>query len=268
MQQAYIAALTDQIERDGRIKVAWLEGSFGRGTADRYSDLDIHLLLDEAALAPFRAQIQSWLSALRPLVLFKLMFNDRMINALTEDGLRLDIWLHAGSSIALDRAKAQVLFQTDDAIRFEAATDGRDPPAVAQALLGQTQEFWRCISLLPSVIGRNELIIGLVGLTVEVNLLTEVLINGYEIARDSGVKRLNPFLPLDVQQAIESAVSTPGLSQASLAQAHLGLATIMREHGRIIASKHGYAYPQELEAAVIRYVQQELDLLSLDARFD
>ena len=143
-----------------------------------------------------------------------------------------------------------------------------DPAATAQALREQTQEFWRCISLLPSVVGRQELIVGLVGLSVEVNLLTEVLVTGYGVVRDSGVKRLNPFLPDNLQQTLEDALAMQGLSGTSLVRAHLRLAEVMHAHGPVIADKHRYTYPAELEAVVLAYVQREVDLLGLERLVD
>jgi predicted nucleotidyltransferase len=86
MHQPYIDAVIAKMEADPRIKAAWLEGSFGRGTPDRYSDLDFHFLLEERELPAFRADIESWLSTIRPLVLCTLLFEGRMVNALTCDG--------------------------------------------------------------------------------------------------------------------------------------------------------------------------------------
>lgn len=190
MQQEYLQLLKPKIEADGRIGAAWLEGSFGRGNADRYSDLDIHLLLPEHGLTDFQADVEAWLSSIRPLALFNRMFDGKMVNALTHDGLRLDVWLHPGESITLEQGKTLVLFDTDGRIRFDKTPQPADPATVAAALERQTREFWRCIALLPSVLGRNELIAGFMGLVVEVNLLTEILIAGHGIRRDRGVKNL------------------------------------------------------------------------------
>lgn len=264
MQQEYIEKLISQIEMDGRIRAAWLEGSLGRGNADRYSDLDIHMLLNDSDITDFKSNIDTWLSHIRPLVLFNLLFNDSMINAMTQDGLRLDVWLHSGTSISVDPAKARILFQVGNVVSFDRATASQDPAPVAETLLRQTKEFWRCISLLPPVIGRNELIVALTGLTIETNILTDVLILGYGIVRESGVKRLNAFLPDHTQLAIEEALSMQGLSQRSLVAAQMKLVHMMQEHGRIIARKHSYAYPSELESAVLDYVFRELIHLGLD----
>ena len=161
-----------------------------------------------------------------------------------------------------------LLFQLENVISYDQVAKPHDPVAVAQTLLRQTKEFWRCIALTPSVIGRNELIVAFSGLTIETQILTDVLIAGYGITRESGIKRLNEFLPEHIQQSIEDVFSVQELSQVSLAKAHMKLARIMKEHGRVIAAKHSYTYPAELEATVLKYVHKELVLLGLDIGFD
>lgn len=263
MQQAYLDALKPKLVADQRIRAAWLEGSFGRGNADRYSDIDLHLLLAPEHWQAFQADVQNWLSALRPLVLFNLLFEGKMVNALTVDGLRLDVWLHAGDTMAVNPAKAQVLTQQGNCLSFDKTEPPKDPAVVAQMLERLIKEFWRCISLTPAVVGRQELLVGLVGLGIETNLLTEILINGYGVERDSGVKNLNRFLPGETRQLLESALSMQNLSQATLVQAHLALAAIASAQGRLLAERHHFAYPIELESAVLAYVQQELTELGL-----
>lgn len=263
MHQPYIDALSAKVATDQRIKAAWLEGSFGRGTSDRYSDLDFHFLLREHELPAFRADIEAWLSTIRPLVLCTPMFEGRMVNALTRDGLRLDLWFHAGDSMMLDPTKVQVVFTRGDSLHF-CQEPASTPLAVAQRLERQTQEFWRCIALLPSVVGRQEFITAFVGLSVETNLVTDLLLTGYGITRDRGVKTLNQFLPPELRQALEAALSLHGLSVASLTKAHFALARIVQQQGRLIAAKHQYAYPAELEEVVLYYISKELALLGLN----
>jgi len=266
MHDEYLHALISKVESDDRIIAAWLEGSFGRGNADRYSDLDIHLLLAQAHVDEFRAKTAVWLSTLTPLVLFNWLFDGMLANALADNGLRIDLVLHADDTITLTPDKARVLVDKGDRIHFDQNTSSTNPAPSADTLEQQTKEFWRCIALLPSVVGRNELITGFMGLTVEVNLLVDILLAGYGIARDRGVKNLNQFLPSDLRQALQAALFMDGLSAASLAQAHLHLAKVMQQHGPIIAAKHEYVYPANLETTVLRYVQQELALLGLNTR--
>jgi hypothetical protein len=267
MQQEYIAAVRSKIEADDRLAAAWLEGSFGRGTADRYADIDLHLLLAPADLEPFTANVERWLSTIQPVVLCTRLFDGRLVNVLTAAGLRVDLVLHSEASVTLDPSKTRVLITKGEHLLFASGT----PPHIsgnAELLQQQSNEFWRCIALLPSVVGRNELIAGWIGLSVETQILTDMIMTGYGIVRDRGVKNLNQFLPAELRESIEAALSMQGLSPATLAKAHLGLARIMQQHGRILAERHGYAYPSELETAVLRYVAAELVLLGIQASVD
>jgi hypothetical protein len=254
-QTTYIQSLQHALETHPAVKAAWLSGSFGRGNADRYSDIDLNVWLDERDVEPFRQETQNWLDALRPLVLFRWMFNNRMANALTRDGLRLDLWLHTDTP-TLSSNSVQLLWDRDHALQLHEGTPAA--PVNKERLLDQISEFWRCIALTPPVIGRDERIISLTGLAIESNILTDVIIQGYGIPRDSGVKRLNPFLPDALRQRIEEALALNGLTQSSLVQAHLALARIMQSEGRQIAARHYFDYPIELESAALEYAMQEL----------
>ena len=265
MQQRFIDDVTRAVETDARVLAAWLEGSYGRGDADRFSDVDLHLLLAPAAADDFRADAEEWLGALRPLVLYRLMFDGAMINALDKEGLRLDIWLHVGEEAAIEPARAQVLFARGDVLHDKLPAAPPDPAALAAQLDGQIREFWRCIALVPVVAGREEHLVGFMGLNVEQGILVNVLLDGYGIARDAGVKKLNPFLPAELRDALEAALTMSDLSTRSLVTAHLALATIMQTHGPIIAARHGFAYPQALETSVLAYVDHELATLGLAA---
>ncbi len=263
-QHEYLQSLQTALAAKSSIKAAWLTGSFGRGNADRYSDVDLNLWLDAADLDDFRQGTEAWLNQVRPLVLFRWMFNDRMVNALTADGLRLDMWLHTDTP-TLDPSRVKIMLDRDDALTFEAAPAMPDTGTLKERLLDQIREFWRCIALVPVVAARQERLIGLFGLTVEVNILTDVIISGYGIARDSGVKRLNPFLPDALRTEIEAALSWNGLTDGNLVNAHLALARIMQREGRKLAERYGFAYPAELETAALEYTERELAALGVAA---
>jgi hypothetical protein len=253
----YLQALQSALHSHPTVKVAWLTGSFGRGNADRYSDIDLNLWLEGSELDAFRQATQAWLQGIRPLVLFRWMFNDRMANALTADGLRLDLWLHTNAP-TLDHERVHLLLDRTNRVQFDTRPTAPDTTTVAARLFDQIREFWRCIALTPAVIGREEYIVAVVGLTVEVNLLTDVVITGYGIPRDSGVKRLNPFLPAGLRAEIEGALAFGALTGKSLTAAHLALARIMMREGRQLATQHGFAYPFKVEEAALGYIRREL----------
>ena len=175
------------------------------------------------------------------------------------------MWLHTDAP-RLDGNKVKILLDRDQALQVESSTPAVDPAALSKRLEDQICEFWRCIALTPAVIGREEHIVSLFGLGIEVNILSDVIINGYEVARDSGVKRLNPFLPATLRTKIEAALALDGLTNSSLVQAHLALARIMQEEGRKLATRHGFAYPVELETAALEYTMRELAMVGVVVR--
>jgi Streptomycin adenylyltransferase len=263
-QTEYLQGLQSALEANPAIKAAWLTGSFGRGNADRYSDVDLNLWLDAAHLESFRQGTQAWLNDVRPLVLFNWMFNERMANCLTSDGLRLDLWLHTDAPI-LDESSVKVLLDRENALQFGATTASPDANVLKSRLVQQISEFWRCISLLPVAIGRDELIVSRFGIAIEVNILTDVIILGYGIPRDSGVKRLNPFLPEPLRAKIEAALALAEMNTTSLTQSNLALVRIMQEEGRKIADLHGFEYPLAVERAALEYAMHEVALLGIVA---
>lgn len=259
----FLQALQTGASAHPHLVALWLEGSFGRGRADRYSDLDIHVLIPEADLPAFKVQVEEWLSETEPLVLFNLLFGGRMVNALTEGGLRLDLWPHAGETITLDPARVLVLHERPGSIT-RTSSPPADSAARGQTALAHLREFWRCISLVPAVIGRNERLVAVIGLNVELNLVAELLLLGSGVVRDRGVKNLNGSLPADARAHLERLVTLRDLSAQTLVDAHLGLARMVQREGPHIAERFSFDYPKALEVAVLTYVQGELALLGLN----
>lgn len=260
---AFLEPLHRRLAADKRVAAAWLSGSYGRGDADRYSDIDLNLLLAEGGDS-FRGEIEAFLNALRPLVLYSLLFDGRMVNALTVDGVRLDVWFHDRPA-PLDRSRTRLLFDRHGLVASlpspPPAPSAADPGATAKTaaeLRRQIEEFWRCIALLPAVIGRGEWIVAWRGLAVEFDLVQDILLRGYGIVRDGGAKKLNQFLPPALREELEAALKLQGLSPGSLVDAHLALAALVRRHGRSVADRWGFDYPTALEEAVLHYAAQEL----------
>ncbi len=263
MHQEYLNALVDKAASDAHILASWLEGSFGRGAADRYSDIDIHLLVAKENKEAFQQGLESWLSDIQPLVLFRDTFPGQMITCITTIGLRLDVWIHVGNTISLERNSVRVLSAVEGCIQFKAACRNDEPQDVAPTLKQHINEFWRVLAILPTVLGREEHIAGFMGTTFVVTSLTEVLIIGNGKQRDRGVKNINVFLPQALREEIEIALTMQGIDRDSIARAHLRLATIMQRCGPDIAEQHGLTYPFALEEAVLNYISRELQTLGL-----
>ncbi len=263
MHQEYLKAFVDKADSDGRPLAVWLEGSFAKGTADRYSDIDIHLLILEEDKTAFQQNLESWLSDVQPLVLFRETFAGQMTTCITTAGLRLDVWLHAGDTISLERTKVHVLSAAEGSIQFKEASRNKDPKDVSTALTQHFNEFWRVFAILPTALGRDECIAGSMGITFLVMSLTEVLIIGNGNQRDRGIKNINAFVPQALRKEIETALTRQSINRESITKTNLRLTAIMQRYGPDIAKQHGVIYPLDLEKAVLNYVSRELQILGL-----
>ena len=268
MHQEYLKAFVDKTASDVRVLGAWLEGSFAKGTADRYSDIDIHLLVAAENKEAFQHRLESWLSDIQPLVLFKDTFPGQMTTCITTAGLRVDVWLHTGDTITLERTKVRVLSAAEGCIQFKETCGDQEPKDVSSVLNQHFNEFWRVLSILPTAMGREECIAGFMGTTFAVMSLTEVLIIGNGDQRDRGVKNINAFLPQVLREEIEDALTLPSINREDIAKANLRLTAIMQRYGPDIAKQHGVVYPLALEKAVLSYISRELQILELSDCLD
>lgn len=268
MHQEYLKAFADKAALDSHILAAWLEGSFAKGTADRYSDIDIHLLVAEEKKQTFQQGLESWLSDIQSLVLFKDTFPGQMTTCITTAGLRVDVWLHPGDTITLERAKVHLLSAAEGCIQFKEAGRDQESKDVSSVLNQHFNEFWRVLSILPTALGREEYISGFMGTTFAVMSLIEILIIGSGNQRDRGIKNINAFLPQVLREEIEEALTMPSINREDIAKAPLRLTAIMQRYGPDIAKQHGVVYPLALEKAVLNYISKELQILGLSGCLD
>ncbi len=269
MQTRYIDWLTAAAGADPRIRAAWLAGSYGKGIADRWSDVDAHLLIDPAHSDAFQAGVQGWLEEIRPLVLYRLMFGGQMVNAMTDQGMRLDVWLHTGETTEVVEGQTHLLYAEEGVLTWTPHPGTELTQAAAAAELDRAiPEFWRCIAMLPVPIGRDEKLIAAAGNFLIVLLLTDVLSVASGIRKDRGVKALNSFLPAQYRRLVEDVTFLPELTFEELARFQLRLARIMQEHGPDICEQWHVDYPQALEDATLGYVAGELRSFGLETTLE
>lgn len=100
--QRLIDDLEAHARADGRVRAAWLEGSFAAGTADAASDIDLHLALADDDVDAFIADARGWIAEVRePIGFLPLTFGPRrMFGCSLNDWLRLDLFVEPVSSVA------------------------------------------------------------------------------------------------------------------------------------------------------------------------
>jgi hypothetical protein len=257
-QEAFVARFAAQVGADDRVQAAWLEGCLGRGLADRYSDVDLHFLTPANGIAKDAEGMRAWLGPAMPTVFARLLFGE-MFCLITDDGLPVDIWQHCGDSAPIERKTVRLLKENPGAL-----IDRSPPPTPDPAAVGDTiPEFWRCINLLPCVLGRDERLVAWFGASQVLRLTWDILIAGRGTRQVTGAKNVNCQLNPGDRAALETILANPGSRRVAIAQCQLEMAALISQAGPGICERAGIPYRAELERAVRRRVQHELELMGL-----
>lgn len=256
-----IRSLEQTLRRDNRVKAAWLTGSLGRGgAADRHSDIDLHVWLSPDDAPAFRQGLEAWLKAIRPVLLYHELFGGHMVVSLLqgEDAqvVALDVFIETDEEVRVTAGKSRILVNREGTLEQVPFA----PPNAASLrhnLDVEVRYFWRLFAMLPSI-ERGELIPAVMRLNQGVAQVVNVCSLGRGRPRDVGEKRANELLEPAERTELESVLVLPEVTRASLVRAHLELAEIMQRRGRLAAQRLGAPYPEELERAILAYVQYEL----------
>lgn len=264
--EVIIRSLEQALEKDDRVKAAWLKGSFARaGDADRHSDIDLHVWLEPDDASVFRKGLTSWLATIRPVLLYHELFGGNMVVSLLQGEnaqvIALDVFIDTDKQIQVTQGKDHILLNRDGQLQQVPFV----PPEIAtlhRDLDVEVRYFWRLFAMLPSI-ERDELIPAVLRLSQEVEQVIKVCSLGRGRPRDIGEKRANELLDSDERLELERVLVLPELTQATLVAAHMELAQIMKRRGRLAAQQLDAPYPERLERAVLDYVRYELTRIGL-----
>lgn len=264
-QLMLLGRLVEALRADDRISAIWAEGSMARGEADRYSDIDLHALAEGEGAPAVIADLPAILAAAGTVVLLRTVPGTTITTGVMDDGLRFDVVLESAQDLKRLRGAFQALYERRPGDLAELTKRTQPVAPQAERVTLAVAEFWRCIGLLPAVLGRGELLVACQGHGLMVGMAAEIVMASEGKARQTGAKRLNQLLPDGVREQLEAAIPAGAGAQA-IATAQHRLARIVAEHGRHCAQRYGFAYPEDLERAVLTYTAAELTLLGITFR--
>jgi Nucleotidyltransferase domain len=253
-----LEVLVAACEHDPRIVAGWVGGSLARGTADDWSDIDLHLLVDDAAR--FGAGLTDWFAEVMPVV---------MADALpgvpggfvfvTPEWLHVDVIVHGTQDFRQDDFPARVLFDDGGVVR--------DVPALADEMVGrpyvpedQVRLFLYFMGVTVTVIRREEwLALAQGAAAFRDTLLIPLMLAENGIRKTDGAKRLNRYLSAEQITALR-AIPPIGSDPGQLIEAHTAIAREYVTRGRRLASVLGEPWPGALEQASLDLWRRELDI--------
>ncbi len=265
-QLEFLEKLLEILTTDARVRTLWLKGSMGRGRADRHSDIDLQIALQPEDSASFRADYESRLHQIHPVLLHHESPDGRMIGTklLNSSGrmISLHSFLETGTSFQIKETQTRVLYDPHGILEIL-----RDSPPnreeIARALHVEICYFWNLFSDLPSSIERGETITALQYLHHEANQIVIVSSLGRGRQRDVGDLHLNELLKPEERQLLERALTFSDTTSASIIQAHYDLANMMWRAGRHATTNWHIDYPAEFERAMLEHVSRELKRIGL-----
>jgi len=259
-QQDLIDAAKAAFANDEAVRGLFLSGSFGRGDADGWSDVD---LLGVVAADAQRSVADRWQAQLRHLtrVVFwnEVERGGLLINAITEDWLRCDLYLQEPGKLG-PRAKNTISPLIDRDGLYEslpAALPARTPNP--QALRYQINEFIRVLGLTPVVIGRGEYVTGVMGNGLLRGLLHDLLMQDVSNPDAGGMLHMSKVLPAE-QVALLAALPFPDATRDAVIEANLAVAQVFMPRAKELAGRLGVDWPEAFEAATRRVLQERLDV--------
>jgi hypothetical protein len=256
-QLELLARLVPALRADERIRAAWLVGSFALGTADAFSDLDVHCLVAAGTDLP-----DTWPDLLRrvtPLVLAKPFPGNAVAGgvALTPEWLHLDLALHPEPYDVTAVTGMRPLFDRTGLLPAGpvplAATDGA-PHLPADVV----QWFFYLLGTFVVVVGRNEPAWAMNGvITLRDDALVPLMMAERGVRKVGGNKRLEPFLSPE-QRAVLRGIPPLAPAIDAVVAAECAIARDFIPRGRALAARLGTPWPDDLERATVRWFEHGL----------
>lgn len=239
------------LNSDPRVLGVELAGSIAAGTADKWSDLDLHVVTQAEDHDAFLADWPSWLAAITPTVFARTPIAPFIINTVTADGLTCDIAVFAGAGPAPVTRSAYVVgglssrgFGTvGEALEY----------AVAEQLRGLAGPFI-------SLIEREEHLRHLAGVPHLLGLLTTVFLA--ETGAAPPGKHWNRTFT-EEQRAAVAALPPARATRDDIVAFGLGLADLLITRARPLYPRFDLTWPGDLASAAAARLH---DCLGVDTR--
>jgi len=262
-QHTMIARVADGFGSDPRIAALFLSGSFGTGTADAFSDVDLLAIADVADHEALAIDWRKALEAIAPIVFFTRLPHALVLNAITDDWLRVD--LHVTSRDHLAHTAQDSLKPLVDRGNLYATLRPETPqPARNPGRLGwMVGEFIRILGLTPVAVGRNEVELMTVGNTFLRRFLTDLLTIEVNPRIPGGMLHLSRVLDPG-RMAVLASVPLPQLDAESAIASNLALARTFMPRAKALCASLGVEWPTAFEAATRAHLQRALPGHSID----
>jgi predicted nucleotidyltransferase len=247
-QQTLIAAVTARLESDDRIRALFLSGSFGKGSADAWSDVDLLAVISPEHHEAVAADWRSFLETIAPIVYFNRLPWALVLNAVTDAWLRVDLDVTAPDRLrGRAQDKLRPLIDRDGIFATLPATIP-DPGPDKRRIAGTIDEFIRVLGLSHVMEGRREYELGILGYSMLRRMVSEILVAEMGVGDTGGILHLSKLIDAE-RMAILTGLPSPTANRDSVLSANNAVAHVFFPRAKALAAKLGIAWPQAFEDA-------------------
>lgn len=264
MQQTdLIDRIAAALNSDKRVRALFLGGSFGRGSADAYSDVDLLAVVPAEAHEPFAADWRGVMESIAPIVHWNRLPHALVLNAITDTWLRCDLQIVGPDSLAgRGRDRLKPLIDRDGVFATLPATAPHqrvDPGRMR----GTITEFIRVLGLLPVADGRREYEVAATGCGLLRRMLTDLLVAEMDLGDTGGILHLSRVLDAE-RMALLAALPVAQPNRESVIEVQLATARLFMPRAKALAAKLGIEWPTAFEAATRRVLSEALPGFRMD----
>jgi predicted nucleotidyltransferase len=242
-----VSRFVDACSADDRVVAAFLTGSYARGEADEYSDLDLGVVTRHHAFDSFLADRESFVRRLGEPLFLEVFGGGRVVFFILADGTEGELFYgHEGALAEFDVGPFESLFdRTGILTGVEFPLEQPDPDDVRASLRFVVNVFWHDLSHLIAGLGRGDLwwAYG------QLEALRRYCVNLVRIehgaeAEEEAYEKLEKAIPVSELSALR-ATFCPMERQAMLRAAR-DVVGFFRDRAPRAAEAHGLEYPADL----------------------
>lgn len=251
-QQAFVDRFRAACQADDRIGAAFLAGSYARGEADAYSDIDLGLITTDKAYDDFMAGREAFMRSLGPVEFLESFSLSNFLFFIFADGIEGELGMgHESDLLHLHSGPYVVLMDKTgllDGVTFP--YPAADPDKQRETLRRLIYDFWHDLSHFITAMGRNQLwwAYG------QLNILREMCVNlaqlRYNFAREAeGYDKIEKALPIEWLAGLQPTFCP--MERTAMLQAGRSILQFYKDQAIPLAQAHGLAYSAKLEQVMV-----------------
>lgn len=258
--QTVVDRFVTACQADERVVAAFLGGSYARGAADAFSDLDLYLITTDEAHQDFVAGRAAFIRRLGEPVFLENFDRPDIVFFIFADGVEGELGLgHASHFTDIHGGPYQILLDKQGLLAGAVFPDHQ--PAQAEQrekLRRQIYGFWHELSHFITALGRGQLwwaggqLEALRGICVNLARLKQNFAEA-EVGEEPYFK-LEKAIPIEALSALRATFCP--IERGALLQAVLVILRFYQTLAADLARAHGLDYPVELERVMVKRLEQ------------